>query len=232
MVEQDMELSISRIIQLLEDNLITFRMKQNRADVFDLYRVFYDIFNMQNSYEFLSDYYTLAADFYLYSKNFLKTGVVEDYDMYLKAKKQKELEKCLYMKEEDKDKYFYNLYQFVMNGFFFNGLPENGIIKVGLFTHHLTFDKAYKQAGYLLLMFNRYLGHMSKLEINIYISDVDNALEVKRYAEKRTFNLKKYEYNDEIKKYEALKSLGIGEQYYENIVIKYSNFNLKNKYNL
>lgn len=43
----------------------------------------------------------------------------EDDSEYQEMKRELELDKSLYPKKEDRDKNFYNLYQFIMNGFFF-----------------------------------------------------------------------------------------------------------------
>lgn len=232
MIDRDMEMSISAVFSLLERNFITFYGTQNREDVFRLYGQFYDLFHMEESGAFLRDYNAIAGELYLFDKNFLKMEVADGYDACLKERKNRILEKDMFADEDDRNRYFYNLYQFVMNGFFFNGLPKDRTVKVGLFTGHLTFEKVYKQSAFILLMLERYLGYMPKLQVSVYISDIGAASEIKTDAERRAFNTKKYEFNEHIRKHEVLKSLGIREQYWGNIEIAFVYFGLKEKYDL
>lgn len=146
------EISIQRILDLLEENFITFQTTQNRQDVFALYEKFYDKFMCGSSEPFMQDFNALAADLYLFGKNFLKAEMDIDYSEQIRQRKIRQLDKDAYKNEEDKNKYFYNLYQFVMQGFFFNGLKED-VIQIGLFEiGKLTFEKIYKQICYIILM--------------------------------------------------------------------------------
>ena len=69
------EISIQRILDLLEENFITIQTTQNRQDVFALYEKFYDKFMCGSSEPFMQDFNALAADLYLFGKNFLKAEI-------------------------------------------------------------------------------------------------------------------------------------------------------------
>ena len=180
----------------------------------------------------MQDFNALAADLYLFDKNFLKAELDVDYSEQLRHRKIRQLDKGAYKSEEDKNKYFYNLYQFVMQGFFFNGISED-TIQIGLFEiGKLTFEKIYKQSCYILLMLERYLGFMPKLSLTVYYSDIDAVSDIELEAKRKSYNYKKQEFSDNDKKCETFKALGIREQYWENIEIRYIYYNLKNRYNL
>lgn len=232
LLKNEREISIQKILDLLEWNFITIQTTQNRQDVFNLYEKFYERFERKTSESFMQDFNALAADLYLFDKNFLKAELDVDYSEQLRQRKIRQLDKGAYKSEEDKNKYFYNLYQFVMQGFFFNGISED-VIQIGLFEiGKLTFDKIYKQSCYILLMLERYLGFMPKLSLTVYYSDVDVVSEIELEAKRKSYNFKKQEFSDNDKKCETFKALGIREQYWENIEIRYIHYNLKNRYNL
>lgn len=65
-----LNLSISTIFGLLEDNFMTFMYSQNRHDVFKIYGAFYDRFEIKNTEDFNKDYYALTSDLYNYGRNF------------------------------------------------------------------------------------------------------------------------------------------------------------------
>ena len=232
LLKNEKEISIQGILDLLEENFITFQTTQNRQDVFALYEKFYDEFMCGSSEPFMQDFNALAADLYLFGKNFLKTEMDIDYSEQIRQRKIRQLDKDAYKNEEDKNKYFYNLYQFVMQGFFFNGFKED-VIQIGLFEIGiLTFEKIYKQICYILLMLERYLGYMPKLSLTVYYSDIDAVAEIEREAKRKSYNFKTQEFSDNNKKYKTFKALGIREQYWENIEIRYIFYDLKNRYNL
>ena len=233
MVTNNCELSISKIFSLLESNFITFQTTQNRENVFELYEKFNQIFECQDKQCFIQDFQSLAGDLYIFDKNFLKAEMDIDYTEPLKQRKIRQMDKDSYKTEEDKNKYFYNLYQFVMQGFFFNGITDKNTIQVGLFeTNKLTYEKIYKQSCYILLMLERYLGVMPKLTLTIYYSDIDAVSEIERTAKRKSYNIKTQEFSDYSKKYETFKIIGIREQYWENIEIRYVYYDLRNRYKL
>ncbi len=185
-----------------------------------------------SSEPFMQDFNALAADLYLFGKNFLKAEMDIDYSEQIRQRKIRQLDKDAYKNEEDKNKYFYNLYQFVMQGFFFNGFEED-VLQIGLFEIGiLTFEKIYKQICYILLMLERYLGYMPKLSLTVYYSDIDAVAEIEREAKRKSYNFKTQEFSDNNKKCETFKALGIREQYWENIEVRYIFYDLKNRYNL
>ncbi len=232
LLKNEREISIQKIFDLLEANFITFTTTQNRQDVFALYEKFYEKFDCGKSESFMQDFHALAADLYLFDKNFLKAELDVDYGEQFRQKKIRQLDKDSYKSEEDRNKYFYNLYQFVMQGFFFNGVQED-VIQIGLFEiGKLTFEKVYKQICYILLMLERYLGFMPKLSLAVYYSDIDAVSEIEQEAKRKSYNFKTQEFSDNNKKYETFRSLGIREQYWENIEIRYIFYDLKNRYNL
>ena len=154
----------------------------------------------------MQDFNALAADLYLFGKNFLKAEMDIDYSEQIRQRKIRQLDKDAYKNEEDKNKYFYNLYQFVMQGFFFDGFKED-VIQIGLFEIGiLTFEKIYKQICYILLMLERYLGYMPKLSLTVYYSDIDVVAEIEREAKRKSYNFKTQEFSDNNKKYETFKS--------------------------
>ncbi len=232
LLKKGSEISIQKILNLLEMNFITFKTTQSRQDVFALYEKFYEKFHCGSNENFMQDFNALAADLYMFDKNFLKAEMDVDYSEQIRQRKIRQLNKDTYKNEEDKNKFFYNLYQFVMQGFFFNGLKDD-VIQIGLFEiGKLTFEKIYKQSCYILLMLERYLGYMPKLSLTVYYSDIDAVSEIEREAKRKSYNFKTQEFSDNNKKYETFKALGIREQYWENIEIRYIFYDLKNRYNL
>lgn len=233
MIEQNAELSIHKIFELLDRNFISFYSTQNREDVYNLYSRFAEMFGCMGSEAFWQDFYTLTADLYTYEKNFLKIRSSIDLDECMRQKKLREFEICTFKTEADRNKNFYNLYQMVMNGFFFNGKVINNAFEIGLFeTKTLNFDKIYMHSAYIFLMLKRYLGCVPKVILKIYGSDKENYLKIEREAENRIYKISRQEFSENTKKIELYKSLGIEEDCFDNIEIKYINYNLKEKYKL
>lgn len=233
MIKQNVELSINKIFELLDKNFITFYNTQNREDIYNLYSKFAELFDCMGNESFYQDFYTLTADLYIYEKNFLKVKSNIDLNECIKQKKLRQFEKNTYKCEIDKNKNFYNLYQFVMQGFFFNGRVNNNVFEVGLFeTNQLTFDKVYKQSAYIFLMLRRYLNSVPKIKLKIYGSGLENFFQIEREAEKRVYTVYRQEFSENSRKIELYRSLGLEEQYWQNIEIKYINYDMKNKYKL
>lgn len=233
MVKQNTKLSIHKIFELLDKNFITFYNTQNREDIYNLYSKFAEMFGCMSNDAFYQDFYALTADLYIYEKNFLKVKSNIDFDECMKQKKLRQFEKDTYKCELDKNKNFYNLYQFTMNGFFFNGRVSNNTFEIGLFeTNQLTFDKVYKQSAYIFLMLRRYLNIIPIVNLKIYGSDLENFLQLEREAEKRVYTVYRQEYSEYSRKIELYRSLGLEEQYWQNIEIKYINYDMMYTYNL
>lgn len=181
----------------------------------------------------MQDFNALAADLYLFGQNFLKAEMKVDYKEQFRQRKLRQLDKDAYRSEDDRNRYFYNLYQFVMQGFFFNGAAGKDAVQVSLFeVGKLTFEKIYKQSCYILLMLERYLGFMPKLTLTVYYSDMEAVAKIEREAKRKSYDMKMREFSDYNKKCEIFRSLGIREQYWENIEVCYVHYDLKKRYKL
>lgn len=87
LLKNEREISIQKILDLLEVNFITFQTTQNRQDVFNLYEKFYEKFDCKTSESFMQDFNALAADLYLFDKNFLKAELDVDYSEQFRQRK-------------------------------------------------------------------------------------------------------------------------------------------------
>ena len=73
---------------------------------------------------------------------------------------------------------------------------------------------------------------MPKLTLTVYYSDMEAVAEIEREAKRKSYNMKTQEFSDYNKKCETFRSLGIREQYWENIEVRYVHYDLKNRYKL
>lgn len=231
--KNQIELTIEDILYVCKENAISIYTKSNQEDVYELYNKLHTMNAFSNSF-YEEDYNISICEYLLYSKNFLHTEIpYEDFDKVLQLKQMRDKERMQLVSNVEKNKYYYNLFNMVGNGFFFRFPPNGTNIKVGIFDiGNLTVEKLYKQTGFLYSMLQRYLAPDVTLDVQVYLSTKEKKDYLLKKETSKSFDMKRQEWRETNKRETYLRQTGIREQYLENIEVTYINFDLKEKYNI
>lgn len=138
----------------------------------------------------MDDYYKITADLYCHQKNFLGYRMEDDFSSYLSVRDALEREKQLFSSPKERKKNYYSLSNMAAAGFFFIGKPVNGNITIATFDkcNNMYLKKIYENIICIYLMLERYLGFFPKITLQVYMSDAENILLLRKKETEQGFD--------------------------------------------
>lgn len=245
MEKLNISLELQNLFDFLHNYNITIYTSENQISVYQLYKSLYEKFPIKDieairnqrpiESAFMNDYYKADAELYNYQCNFLGYSPDEEFAYLLEMKAKLEREKDLLSSPKELKKFYYNLFNMTAAGFFFIGLPdEDGNIILGTFDkcNNMYLKKIYENAICIALMLERYLGYFPHVTLQVYMSDADNLLSLRKREDEKGYDYIKQEMSNISKREVFFKNYKIPEQYWDFIQVDYIYYPLREKYNL
>jgi hypothetical protein len=246
MEEAHNEISLESLMAYLDINNISIYTNENQTSIYELYKNFDNHFPIKDKESimggypvespFYNDYYKTIAELFDHNIKFLGYKYNEvDYEDYLVVKEQLEREKDIIPSPKEQKIYYYNLFNMVSNGFFFESLLSNEEnVTIGFFDkcNNVCLNKIYENIICIFYMLERYLGFYPQITLNVYMSDMVelNKLEENQY--KDGYDYYTQERTGFNKRDSVFQNYKVPRQYWQNIKVNYTYFPLREKYNV
>jgi hypothetical protein len=245
------EISLGNLVGYMERNNISIYTNENQSSVYSLYKNVERLFPIKDKETimggfplespFYNDYYKTIAEVFNHNINFLGYKYTEDdYENYndiqlvAKIKEQLEREKETLNSPKEQKIYYYNLFNMVSNGFFFEGLLSGEEITIGVLDkcNSIYLKKIYENIICIFYMLERYLDFYPQITLNVYMSDISNINDLKEKEYDEGYNYDAQEYTGLNKKDTIFKNYNVPRQYWQNIKVNYVYFPLREMYNV
>jgi hypothetical protein len=251
MEESNEEISLGNLVGYMERTNISIYTNENQTSVYTLYQNFERLFPIKDKEAimgghpvespFYNDYYKIIAEVFNHNINFLGYEYNEDnYENYSdielvsNIKEQLEREKETLNSPKEQKIYYYNLFNMVSNGFFFEGLLSNEDITIGVFDkcNNIYLKKIYENIICIFYMLERYLDFYPQITLNVYMSDIGSLERLKEKENEDGFDYITQRHTGLNKRDTIFKNYKVPRQYWENIKVNYVYYPLREMYNV
>lgn len=234
--------SVTELRKQMYEKFIDLYRCPNQESVFLLYQQFYKEFPVKGKQsskylpqgEFANDYLACTAELYQFLIQFRHDEKrAEKYGGYGEFKRNKALNDVFYNSTTEKNKYCYNLYNMISQGFLMTSKLRDNQIDIILFDiyTHLTVDKIYKNAVYILLMLQRYLSIVPEINLTVFIRNEETKERLMREELHKSYDYVQRESSGYCKRDDVFYRLGV-LAWKDNIRVSYKNYDIETKYHI
>lgn len=244
MKQLELGLSLENLLNFLNNYSISIFTTENQMSIYELYQNLYEHFpikdkellcsGMPRESDFMNDYYKATAELYQHQVNFLGYKITDNVSNYLTKKELLEREKDLISSPKEWKRNYYSLFNMTAAGFFFLGKPNKKHLTIGTFDkcNNMYLKKIYDNIICIYLMLERYLGFYPKITLQVYLSDAERLLFLRKQEKEPGFDYAIQERTNLTKRDCFFQNMRIPKQYWQDIQVDYIYYPLKEKYHL